>query len=545
MARKSRKNVVVEAPVMQEKLWQAALYIRLSVEFNGKRGDSLETQRQIMEAYLALCPDIEIAEVYTDNGISGRTFERAGFQKLLADIDTGKINCVVVKDLSRLGRNAIDSGFYLEKYFPLHQVRFIAVNDQYDSETADSGSHMIVPLKNMVNEAYAADISRKVKAQQRQAMQEGQFVGGRPPYGYLKDPQDCHKLVVNPDTAPIVRQIFQWAAEGVPLNQIVLRLNESGIPTPSHYQASVGIIANKKLIGSGKWQSWPVSKLLADEVYTGDMVQGKTNHAGRKQTPVEREKWLVVRNTHEPLVSREMFAQVQLIRKQAAAKYVQKEKIPYTPNILKGRIFCGHCGKNLHRHRDQNTGNYYYYCLSNYRVGKGACKGKVFLKENSIFRAIMALVKKKAEALMGDALFLKEQNHKVVAQKKTADAEIAALQKEGEKNRKFVAGLHEAYVSGLLTRDEFLEMKAGYSQKFDYAVAHVQQLQERKSKLERQAKEYTSLAALLAKIDGNTELTAQLVDALIDRITVNGPEDIVLDFRFESGFDELMEVLHG
>ena len=535
---------MVEAPVMQEKLWQAALYIRLSVEFNGNRGDSLETQRQIMEAYLALCPDIEIAEVYTDNGISGRTFERAGFQKLLADIDAGKINCVVVKDLSRLGRNAIDSGYYLEKYFPLHHVRFISVNDQYDSENADSSSHMIVPLKNMMNEAHAADISRKVKAQQRQAMQEGQFVGDRPPYGYSKDPQDCHKLVVNPDTAPTVRQIFQWAVDEMPLNQIVLRLNETGTLTPGHYQASIGLITHQKLMGSGIWQSWTVGKILSDEVYTGDMVQGKYEHVGRKQTPTAREKWVVVCDTHEPLVSREMFAKVQHIREKAAAKYPQSEKAPYTPNIFKGRIFCGHCGKSLHRVRGNSR--YYYRCITNDRQGKGSCPGDIrYLLEIDLFSMVLATVRQKADVAMGNALHLKQESPRIVAQKRAVDAEIAALQKEAGQNRKFIAGLHETYVSGLLTRDEFVEMKEGYSRKFEDAVERVQHLQEQQNKLEKLAREYTSLAEQLKKIDGNTQLTAQLVDALIERVTVNSQEDIVIDFRFESGFDELMEALHG
>ena len=173
MARKSRKNIVAtERPKMDAvKVWRAALYIRLSVEFNGKRGDSLETQRQIMEAYIALCPDIEIVEIYTYNGITGQTFERKAFQRMLRDVEDGKIDCIVVKDLSRLGRNTIDTGYYIEKYFPLHGVRFIAVNDQFDStDPENNGNHLIVPLKNMINEAYAADISKKVRAQQNQAM---------------------------------------------------------------------------------------------------------------------------------------------------------------------------------------------------------------------------------------------------------------------------------------------------------------------------------------------------------------------------------------
>lgn len=543
MARKSRKNITTERPAVQEKVWQAALYIRLSVEFNGNRGDSLETQRQIIEAYLALCPDIEIAEIYTDNGVSGRTFERAGFQKMLADIDAGKINCVVVKDLSRLGRNAIDSGFYLEKYFPLHHVRFISVNDQYDSENADSGSHMIVPLKNMVNEAYAADISRKVRTQQRQAMQEGQFVGGRPPYGYLKDPQDCHKLVVNPDTAPVVRQIFQWTIEGASLCQIVRKLNESGLPSPGHYSASIGLITNDRLKGSGVWQSRTINRMLADGVYTGDMVQGKTKVIGHKQVPACIEDWETVRGTHPPLISHEMFDAVQTILTERKNHQHNRKVEQYSPNILRGRVFCGSCGKKLQRHRSAHS--YIYSCISNASIGKGSCERSVSINEGRLFQTIISVVLQKAQIILGDSLRLEQRDCKVAARKRALGLEIAALQKEVNQNKKFVAGLHESYVSGLLSRDEFMEMKADYNKKFDSAVERVQQLQEQQTKLEKQAREYSSLAEQLAKVNSDTELTAQLVDTLIERVTVNSQDDIVIDFRFESGFDELMEVLHG
>ena len=158
---------------------------------------------------------------------------------------------------------------------------------------------------------------------------------------------------------------------------------------------------------------------------------------------------------------------------------------------------------------------------------------------------VLATVRKKADVAMGNAVQLKQESPRIVAQKRAVDAEIAALQKEAGQNRKFIAGLHETYVSGLLTRDEFVEMKEGYSRKFEDAVERVQHLQEQQNKLEKLAREYTSLAEQLKKIDGNTQLTAQLVDALIERVTVNSQEDIVIDFRFESGFDELMEALHG
>ena len=545
MARKNRKGVSAPEQPKKDymKIWRTALYIRLSVEFNGKRGDSLETQRQIMEAYAALCPDLEIVEVYTDNGITGRTFEREAFQRMLADVDAGKINCIMVKDLSRLGRNTIDTGYYIEKYFPLHRVRFIAVNDQFDSEDSEnSGNHLIVPLKNMINEAYAADISKKVRAQQNQAMRDGEFVGARPPYGYRKDPDNCHRLLVNDDTAPIVRQIFQWTVDGVALNVIVKRLNEQGVMTPGYYLASIGLITSKKLMGSGKWQTWTVGKILADEVYTGDMVQGKHTNVGHKQVVTKPVDWIVVRNTHEPLVSREVFAKAQAVREQMASKYTRTMKVPYSENILRGRMFCAHCGKNLHRQRSH--GRYFYRCISNDRMGEGSCTGGIIhLPEPDLFDAILTIIRQKAEVVIGEALRLKRCDNKIATQKAQVDQEIAELGRQTQKNKTIRAGLYENFVKGILTRAEYLEMQEDYSQKISGAVERVQQLQTRQSELERQMECCTSMADKLAAVDKDTALSALLVEQLIERVTVNGPDDVSVKFSFEGGFERVMEVL--
>lgn len=543
MARKSRKNLSIQmekAPALQT--WQAALYVRLSVEFNSNRGDSLETQRQIMEAYIALFPDIDIVNVYTDNGTTGRTFERPAFQQMLCDVEAGKINCIVVKDLSRLGRNAIDTGYYIEKYFPLHGVRFIAVNDQFDSEDSDnSGSHLIVPLKNMINEAYAADISRKVRSQQRQAMQEGQFVGSRPPYGYLKDPQDCHKLVVNPDTAPVVRQIFEWAAEGVALNRIVLNLNEGKILSPGFYLMSIGLITNKKLAGSGAWQTRTVTNILNDEVYVGDMVQGKSKSIGHKQVRTEPDEWIVAKNTHEPIISRELFAQAHEGRRRMSETYTRPVSVPYSENILKGKIFCGYCGTPLHRHR-QGDG-YVFYCLTNYRVGKGACSGNAFVSEAQLFRTIMAFTRKKAEVVLGQRLYIKQGDSKIVTRKAVVEGEISELGRQTQKNKDLLASLYENHVKGVLTRAEYLEMQEEYSKKISNAVERVQRLQQEQSTLERQMERCASIADKLESLDKDVALSTQLVNMLIERITVNSPDDISVQFTFEDDFDRIREVL--
>ncbi len=547
MARKSRKGTAAAPAPRGMKLWRAALYIRLSVEFNGRRGDSLETQREIMEAHLALYPDIEVAGIYTDNGITGRTFEREAFQRMLADIEAGRINCVVVKDLSRLGRNTIDTGYYIEKYFPLHQVRFIAVNDQYDSEGADnSGSHITVPLKNMINEAYAADISKKVRSQAHQSMKAGEFIGARPPYGYRKDPGNCHKLLPDENTALVVRQIFAWAAEGVPLNQMVKRLNEAGIPTPSHYKASCGLIKHENLMGSGVWQTMTVTKILSDEVYIGDMVQGKTTVIGHKQFPVPPEDWIIVRGTHEPLVSRELFEQARAAREVAAKKYTQTVKTPYSENILRGRIFCGCCGKPLHRQRSKNKSrrdDYFYRCISNDRIKKDACQRPVSVREDHLLQAILTIIRKEAEVVMGNSLRLKQHSGQLAQDKADAGREIAKLRQSAADSRKYLTSLYENFISGILTAEEYRTLKANYEGTTAAAAQRIRELQRRQAERTAQVAEYISMADRLAGISKGRKLSALLVEQLIERVTVNGPEDVLIQFRFESCFERVAEVL--
>ncbi len=542
MARKSRKKVPVSDAPEEEKVWRAALYIRLSVEFNGKRGDSLETQRQLMEAYLALRPDIEIVEAYTDNGVTGRTFEREAFQRMLDDLEKGKINCVVVKDLSRLGRSAIDAGFYIEKYFPLHHIRFISVNDQYDSEENDASSHILLPVKNMMNEAYAADISRKVRAQQHQAMLEGAFVGGQPPYGYRKDPKNCHHLLVNEDTAPIVRQIFQWMADGTALNRIVCLLNARGIPSPESYQIQAGLKTSGKLRGSGKWQTRTLAKILSDPVYTGDMVQGRTQKIGHKQVYTAPEDWIIVPDTHEPLVSRELFANVQDARKKRAARYTETDGVPFTENILRGRIFCGDCGRPLHRARKRDR--YFFRCIANGRVAPGTCRSSIsYLPEQKLFDIILTLIRQEAEAIVGNSLRLKQRNAKFTARKAEIEHESAKLLREIERDRAYQASLYKNFSGGILTKTEYMELKEGYHQTIALALERVEQLQQQQRDLEVQWTSYFSLAERLASVDQDTALTALLVEQTIERVTVNSAEDVSIRFRFSDTFEALMEAL--
>ena len=406
MARKSRKQRL--APMPAPSLYvHVALYIRLSVEDNKKRGCSVENQKLVLNDFLADKPDFVVYDTYIDNGATGTNFHRPGFQQMLSDIEAGHIDCVIVKDLSRLGRNSIDTGYYIEQYFHTHNVRFIAVTDQFD--TADPGSlhsGIMLPLKNMINEAYALDIGRKIKAQARQAMKDGDYIGARAPYGYRKDPDNCHKLLIDEDTAPVVRQIFEWAHGHVALNRIVRNLNEMGITAPSHYKKSTGEITSPGLIGSGKWQTRTVMKILESEVYTGDLVQGKTKIVDHQQVKAGEDNLIIARRTHEPIISYELFTAVQEYRKQICEESRAVPKRPYTPNIFKGKVFCADCGRSLHRQRAERKKGpdvYWFHCLTNSRVAKDSCKG-VMMQETELIATVTAILEKELSVALGMSL---------------------------------------------------------------------------------------------------------------------------------------------
>lgn len=404
MARKSRKETAAVTVQEADAACRAAIYVRLSVEDTHTHSVSIETQQMIIARYLEQYPEISVYDTYIDNGATGTNFHRPGFQQMLSDIEAGHVNCVIVKDLSRLGRNTIDTGYYIEQYFRIRSIRFIAVNENFDTANPeDAHSGIIIPLRNMINEAYAFDIGRKIRAQQRQAMKDGKFIGARTPYGYLKAEDDCHQLIIDPVAAVVVQRMFRWASEGAGLNTIAVRLNEAGVLTPSHYKKMQGKITHENLLGSGKWQTRTVGVILRSEVYTGDLVQGQTKTVDHRQVKADAEEWTVVRDTHEAIISREQFAAVQEILNQTASRAKTREVKAYTPNLLKGKVFCAHCGGSLHRQRNirkKSDDVYFYHCLSRSRISKDACPG-VTIREDALLDMLADMLQDALDTALG------------------------------------------------------------------------------------------------------------------------------------------------
>lgn len=538
MARKSRKQT--ESPMPAPSLYvYVALYIRLSVEDNKKRGCSVENQKLVLNDYLADKPDFVVYDTYIDNGLTGTNFHRPGFQQMLSDIEVGHINCVIVKDLSRLGRNSIDTGYYIEQYFYAHNVRFIAVTDQFD--TADPGNlhgGIMLPLKNMINEAYSLDIGRKIKAQARQAMKDGDYIGARAPYGYRKDPDNCHKLLIDENTAPVVKQIFEWAYERVALNRIVRNLNEMGIAAPSHYKKSTGEITSPGLIGSGKWQTRTVMKILESEVYTGDLVQGKTKMVDHRQVKADDDNLIIARHTHEPIISHELFIAVQEYRKQVCEESRAVHKRAYTPNIFKSKVFCADCGRSLHRQRaERKKGSdiYWFHCLTNSRVAKDTCKG-VMIQETELIATVTTILEKELSVALGMSLPLFQLEARQKQKKDGLKSQMSAKRQEIEKQRRLIRGLYENFVQGILTSEEYFELKAGYEESITALSGDIEALEKEMDALDDQLVRYRAMEKDVKSLAQDHVLTAELIERLIERIEIDHERNIRVSFRFKSEF---------
>ena len=541
MARKSRKNQTA-TPVCDTSLYiRTALYIRLSVEDNKKRGHSIENQKLVLENFLAGRPEFVVCNTYVDNGATGTNFHRPGFQQMLSDIEAGLIDCVIVKDLSRLGRNSIDTGYYIEQYFRVHQIRFIALTDQFDTADA-SNLHggIMLPLKNMINEAYALDIGRKIKAQARQAMKDGEYIGARAPYGYRKDPENCHKLLIDPEAAEVVFQIFQWAYEHIGLNDIARRLNEQGIQTPSHRKHATGEITHENLIGSGKWQTRTVAKILDSEVYTGDLVQGKTKIVDHRQVQADGDNLIIATNTHEAIISHEVFEAVKAYRRQVCEESKAHEIDPYTPNIFKGKVFCAHCGGSLHRQRNKRKKGpdvYLFHCLTKSRIDRNGCLG-VSVTEKDLLAAVVAILQQELTVALGNYSFVLEAEVKRKKERDDLKAGISAKKQEIDRNRRFVRGLYENFVQKVLTSEEYFTMKKDYEAAIATLSDEISTLENGLAVMDAQLAKYRELEQDAKVLEKDHTLTAALIDRLIEKIEITHDKEIRVSFRFKSEFEE-------
>ena len=435
---------------------RAAAYERLSRE-DGDRleSDSILNQHNLIEDYCARHPEFTLVGHYSDDGFTGTNFQRPGFQQLLADIESGGIDCVIVKDLSRFGRDYIDMGYYLERYFPAHQVRFIAINDQVDS---DRGPYdMMLPLKNVFNTQYAKDISGKVRSAFQVKQDRGQFVGAFASYGYLKDPEQRGHLIPDPVAAQVVRRIFEMAAQGMGQIRIAKTLNEEGVPCPSDYKRLMGMKYRncRKLESTNYWTYATIHRILTNEMYLGSMVQRRsvrpTMHARAVAAP--REKWAVIQNTHEPILSRELWDTVQAQVRSNARDLGLNRNVGLFAGLLK----CGDCGRSMVKTKWNDR--IHYSCGSYRRYGQTVCSPH-YIRQSDL-EAIILDDLNRIIATIDDKAKVAEQNRDKHPRRQRAE-EGRRLEAALARVQRLKKNAYEDYRDGLLSREDFLRYKADY-----------------------------------------------------------------------------------
>lgn len=513
----------------------AGLYIRLSKEDGDKEeSDSVSNQKKLLEEFLEGKTEIGLKDFYIDDGYTGTNFERPGFRRMLNDIMEGKINCVIVKDLSRFGRDYIDTGFYLERFFPEKNVRFISLIDGIDSEK--QSYDMLLPIKNIFNEQYARDISRKIYATILAKQKAGDFVGAFACYGYRKHPKEKNRLSIDEEAAAVVRRIFTLFVQGISKRQIAELLNQEGIPCPSEYKRLCGEnYRNAHGAEKMRWTYSTVHQMLGNEIYTGNMVQGKKHQKmhGRQQM-MPRDKWIRAKGTHEPVIEPELWEKSQRLLRQRRKEVCRVYEQP----ILSGLLKCGDCKKNmiLNRWKRADGGMAaVYYCGTYKRRGKTECTPHALPAE-----AAENMVKDDLKKILDSACLYKNEIEKMFVERRETDRAGREILKTENKLillKKRRQSLYEDYQDGVLSRDEFISYRSDYLNKEKSLVGYLKSCRAEQHSEEK--KQGMDIQEILRSLKGeNPEIADRnTVLEMIDRIEVYESGYLEIYYRFKENPD--------
>lgn len=560
MARPSkRRQQATAVPAVAEeqfaKIYKTAIYARLSREDNLNQSDSIENQLALLNDYVGNRPFLRLIGTFIDNGYTGTDFDRPEWQKLMEAVQAKEVDCIIVKDLSRLGRNYIETGEFLEKICPFFGIRFIAINDNFDTETVEASGQLSVSLSNIINDYYAKDISRKVSSALRSKMENGEFIGAWEKYGYLKDPGNKNQLIINPETAPIVKQIFLWRSEGMSYMGINKKLNDSGVPSPGQYKANRGIVTNNnqkdRVI---LWNKHMVTEILKDITYLGHLAQRKGSqclYAGISYHRTEEQNWIVVENTHEPIIEQELFDKVQAINNAAAEKAKANsgkyDHLPKAVNIYGKKFTCADCGSVMKLVRSFSTKKdkvyFTFKCPTYAEHGTRACNAKKMRKAD-LDEAVLATIKAQLDLFvdMQDSLHQLLALKKAKAKQSKQKDEIKSLKKKLDHKKGLFGGLYRDLREGLISDED-------YAQTREVIMVEIKRLEQQLSELEgttnrfaEQLRGEEKWAELVEKYHNATEVTAEMVDAMILSMKMNEDSSLSIEFNYMDEFKSIFDV---
>lgn len=556
MARKSKYSS--NENIANKKMWSVALYIRLSQEDedNGtekQESNSVTSQKTLLSEFVDTHDDLIVYDTYIDDGFTGTDFNRPSFQKLIEDMRNGNINCVIVKDLSRLGRNYIEVGNYIEQVFPLFNIRFIAINDGVDSfKNPASTNTILVPFKNLINDEYARDTSIKIKSSLEGKKKKGEFIGAFPSYGYIKDPKNKNRLIIDEVAAQVVRKIYDWYVnEGLGKVSICHKLNDMGIINPTgHKKIELGQNYNNYATKDNTytWTPSTIRNILSNEVYIGHTVQGKRRVKSYKIHKVEvvpKEEWVKVENTHEPIIDKETFEKAQYINKKDIKVSQKTGKLSIWAGILK----CKDCGRAMNKKSSTNKrGNTYeYYICSTYRKKSNNLCSKHTVKADKLEKAVLQAINLHIDLLINTEEIIKRINDSCFRNTKNENIEnmIIAKQNDISKISNFKRNLYEDWKNEDITRKEYLEYKHKYEDDIDRLKINIERLKNEKKKYESQKVSSNKWIQRFKRQKNITELSRDIVLELIECIYVHENGNITIKFRFEDEFKRCLEYIEN
>ena len=546
MARKSRiaENAMSIISAKQG-VYKTAVYARLSTEDLDE--DTLDNQIYLLKSFVGEKTDMVLVDIYADNGFSGTNFERPEFTRLMNDVKTGKVNCIVVKDLSRLGRNYIETGNLIENVFPFLNVRFIAVTDNFDTNEGGGVENMVASFKNLVNDVYAKDISRKIITAFRTKQKNGEYIGLVAPYGYLKSAENKNKFVIDEKTAPAVKKIFELYASGYGLDRIARIMNESDYDCPRKYRYSIGITKSDRYKNS-KWGRTTINTVLTNRAYIGDMVQGKVKQELCNNIVMHytnKDDWIVVEGTHEAIIERNLFFEVQDIlekkkTEQAVRRKNSKSREYKEENLLKGRIKCGCCGKsmNLAQNVRGNSISRSYYCSGYKELREAVCTNKNRINKSSVESKVLESIKKCIFNNIDESSLSLE-----IADKNTQDIKKRMVQIERairQTNSK-IADLYKDVSDGLIDENDYLLMKTKFLNDKKQLEREEKLLSDNMKKTSDSAGKLRA-ADYLKKCKKAKKLDRKMVESFIELVTINDDKSIEITF---SCCDEILRKLEG
>ena len=507
--------------------YHAALYIRLSKEDESEGpSQSVQNQESLLREFVQQ-HRLSVYDTYIDDGWSGTSFDRPAFQRMIADIEAKKVNMVITKDLSRLGRDYIMTGHYMERYFPEHRVRYISLLDGIDTGV-DSTANDITPFRAIMNDMYAKDISKKIKSVKRDKQRKGQFIGGKPMYGYKMHPTEKNKIVIDEEVAPIVRRIFALALSGMSCRNIATLLNQEGVPTPATY-ANLPVARPGPY--TGLWSSERISDMLQNETYLGNMVQGrsvKISYKSKKCLKQDPANWVVVEGTHEPLVDAETFRKVRMLVN--SRKHTRSRTYDF---LLKGLIFCHECGYPLavlNRKNARGEDVLYFVCRTYQRFTKAGVCTCHSIKEKTVTDAVVAKVREVCQAYLNpDELLPVAQEAVENARKQSSlELELQALQSKIDSLTANLDRMYTDRLSGLLPEADFQRI-------FGRIKLERGQLEEKRKELElRQKSPVRSedrARELVQRFIETAGESRELLVSLIERVELTEDKKILIKFR--------------